>query len=40
MRSGTATTGVSFAVIALALCWRSLLIRARQARYGSDAGQA
>jgi putative spermidine/putrescine transport system permease protein len=36
---GTATTGVSFAVIALAL-FAIMLIRARQARYGSDAGQA
>jgi putative spermidine/putrescine transport system permease protein len=36
---GTATTGVSFAVIALALL-AILTIRSRQARYGSDAGQA
>ena len=36
---GTATTGVSFAVIALALVG-IMTIRARQARHGSDAGQA
>src|ERR1700727_2461064 len=36
---GTATTGVSFAVIALALIG-IMTIRARQARHGSDAGQA
>ena len=36
---GTATTGVSFAVIALALL-AIMLIRSRQARHGSDAGQA
>lgn len=36
---GTATTGVSFAVIALSLV-AILAIRARQARHGSDAGQA
>ena len=36
---GTATTGVSFAVIALALV-AITTIRARQARHGSDAGQA
>jgi putative spermidine/putrescine transport system permease protein len=36
---GTATTGVSFAVIALALI-TILTIRSRQARHGSDAGQA
>jgi putative spermidine/putrescine transport system permease protein len=36
---GTATTGVSFTVIALALGAITLL-RARQARYGSDAGNA
>ena len=36
---GTATTGVSFGVIALALL-AITLIRARQARFGSDAGQA
>jgi putative spermidine/putrescine transport system permease protein len=36
---GTATTGVSFGVIALALL-AITLIRARQARHGSDAGQA
>jgi putative spermidine/putrescine transport system permease protein len=36
---GTATTGVSFAVIALALM-AIALIRSRQARHGSDAGQA
>ena len=36
---GTATTGVSFIVIALALGVIALL-RARQARHGSDAGQA
>ena len=36
---GTATTGVSFAVIALALL-AITLIRSRQARHGSDAGQA
>jgi putative spermidine/putrescine transport system permease protein len=36
---GTATTGVSFMVIALALGAIALL-RARQARHGSDAGQA
>ena len=36
---GTATTGVSFAVIALALLG-IVTIRARQARHGSDAGQA
>ena len=36
---GTATTGVSFAVIALALI-AITLVRARQARHGSDAGQA
>ncbi len=36
---GTATTGVSFMVIAVALAAIALL-RARQARHGSDAGQA
>ena len=36
---GTATTGVSFAVIALALLG-IMTIRARQSRHGSDAGQA
>jgi putative spermidine/putrescine transport system permease protein len=36
---GTATTGVSFAVIAVALLG-IVTIRARQARHGSDAGQA
>ncbi len=36
---GTATTGVSFAVIAIALAAIGLG-RARQARFGSDAGQA
>jgi Binding-protein-dependent transport system inner membrane component len=36
---GTATTGVSFTVIAVALGAIALL-RARQARYGSDAGKA
>ena len=36
---GTATTGVSFAVIALALL-AIMLIRSRQTRHGSDAGQA
>ena len=36
---GTATTGVSFAVIALALL-AITLIRSRQTRHGSDAGQA
>ena len=36
---GTATTGVSFLVIAIALAAITLL-RARQARHGSDAGQA
>ena len=36
---GTATTGVSFAVIALALIG-IMTIRARQAQHGSDAGQA
>src|SRR5271156_3125345 len=36
---GTATTGVSFAVIALALIG-IMTIRARQSRHGSDAGQA
>ena len=36
---GTATTGVSFLVIALALGAIAIL-RARQARHGSDAGQA
>jgi putative spermidine/putrescine transport system permease protein len=36
---GTTTTGVSFAVILLALV-AILAIRARQARHGSDAGQA
>jgi putative spermidine/putrescine transport system permease protein len=36
---GTATTGVSFMVIALALIAITFL-RARQARHGSDAGQA
>jgi putative spermidine/putrescine transport system permease protein len=36
---GTATTGVSFAVIALALM-AITLIRSRQTRHGSDAGQA
>jgi len=36
---GTSTTGVSFAVIALALGFIALL-RRRQARHGSDAGQA
>jgi putative spermidine/putrescine transport system permease protein len=36
---GTATPGVSFAVIALALM-AITLIRSRQARHGSDAGQA
>ena len=36
---GTATTGVSFVVIAVALGVIALL-RARQARHGSDAGQA
>ena len=36
---GTATTGVSFAVIVLALVG-ILTIRARRARHGSDAGQA
>lgn len=36
---GTATTGVSFLVIAIALGAITLL-RARQARHGSDAGQA
>ena len=36
---GTATTGVSFAVIVLALVG-IMTIRARQARHGSDAGQA
>ena len=36
---GTSTTGVSFAVIALALGFIGLL-RRRQARHGSDAGQA
>ena len=36
---GTTTTGVSFAVIAIALGAIALL-RARQARHGSDAGQA
>ncbi len=36
---GTATTGVSFLVIALALAAITFL-RARQARHGSDAGQA
>ena len=36
---GTVTTGVSFIVIALALSGIAL-VRARQARHGSDAGQA
>jgi putative spermidine/putrescine transport system permease protein len=36
---GTSTTGVSFAVIAIALL-SIAAIRARQARFGSDAGQA
>jgi putative spermidine/putrescine transport system permease protein len=36
---GTATTGVSFAVIAMAIM-AITLIRARQTRHGSDAGQA
>jgi putative spermidine/putrescine transport system permease protein len=36
---GTATTGVSFVVIAIALAAIAIL-RARQARHGSDAGQA
>jgi putative spermidine/putrescine transport system permease protein len=36
---GTATTGVSFLVIAVALAAIAIL-RARQARHGSDAGQA
>ncbi len=36
---GTATTGVSFVVIALALIAMSF-VRARQSRFGSDAGQA
>jgi len=36
---GTSTTAVSFAVIALALGAIGLL-RRRQARHGSDAGQA
>jgi putative spermidine/putrescine transport system permease protein len=36
---GTATTGVSFLVIALALI-SIVLVRARQTRHGSDAGQA
>src|SRR6202047_236438 len=36
---GTSTTGVSFAVIAIALGAIAIL-RARQARHGSDAGQA
>jgi putative spermidine/putrescine transport system permease protein len=36
---GTATTGVSFGVIAVALL-AITLVRARQARHGSDAGQA
>jgi len=36
---GTATTGVSFLVIAIALGAIAIL-RARQARHGSDAGQA
>ena len=36
---GTATTGVSFLVIAIALM-SIMFVRARQARHGSDAGQA
>ncbi len=36
---GTTTTGVSFAVIAVALIG-IMTIRARQARHGSDAGEA
>ena len=36
---GTATTGVSFAVIAVAL-FAIAILRARQSRYGSDAGNA
>jgi putative spermidine/putrescine transport system permease protein len=36
---GTSTTAVSFAVIAMALGAIAIL-RARQARHGSDAGQA
>jgi len=36
---GTATTGVSFAVIALSIL-SIAMVRARQARHGSDAGEA
>ena len=36
---GTSTTGVSFGVIAVALV-AIAIVRARQSRYGSDAGQA
>ena len=36
---GTATTGVSFAVIAMAL-FSIAILRARQSRHGSDAGHA